>query len=121
MATATMKQILIIEDDKDIAESLKLLLEDSGHMVRVAYDGLAGYQTATELLPDIVLSDIGLPGLDGFEVARALRRTPATAEALLIAISAQGQDEDVREMAEASGFDYVLAKPAEPAVLLKLF
>jgi CheY-like chemotaxis protein len=95
------------------------LLELLGHEVRLAYTGPAGVAAAREWRPDLVLCDIGLPGLDGYGVARALRRDPATARTRLLAITGYGQDEDKRRSREA-GFDYHLVKPADPEELQRL-
>ena len=89
-------RVLIIEDNRDAAYSLRLLLEALGHEVQVAYAGPQGVETATVWHPNVVLSDIGLPGLDGYHVAEALRNSPATADVRLIAVSGYGQDEDIR-------------------------
>jgi CheY-like chemotaxis protein len=86
----------------------------------VAYTGPEGVTTAREWWPDVVLSDIGLPELDGFGVAEELRQHPATARARLIAVTAYGEDEETVRRAFASGFEYVLAKPADLATLHEL-
>ncbi len=96
-----------------------MLLELLGHRVRVAYTGPEGVRAAREGTPDVVLCDIGLPGLDGYGVAAEVRRDPATARARLIAITGYGSEDD-RRRAAASGFDHLLTKPADPAVLLRL-
>jgi len=113
------RRVLIIEDSKDSADSLQLLLELLGHEARVAYTGLAGVKAAVEWVPEAVISDIGLPGLDGYGVAAELRKTPATSRILLIGVSGYGQDED-RYRARAAGFDYYLVKPASPDELQRL-
>jgi two-component system CheB/CheR fusion protein len=112
-------RILVVEDNRDGADSLRLLLELLGHEVRVAYSGPEGVATAREFRPDVVLCDIGLPGLDGYGVARELRLNPTTARVRLLALTGYGQDEDLRRSREA-GFDHHLIKPADPAVLSKL-
>jgi PAS domain S-box-containing protein len=112
-------RILVIEDNRDAAESLRLLLDLLGHEVRVAYTGPEGVQAAVEWIPEVIISDIGLPRLDGYGVARAIRQHPALARTKLIAVTGYGREED-RSRARESGFDYVLTKPAEPAVLLEL-
>ncbi len=112
-------RVVIIEDNRDAADTLGQLVSLSGHEVRVAYDGLAGVLAAREWGPDVVLCDIGLPGLDGYGVAAALRRHPTTAKAHLIAITAYGSDED-RRRSESAGFDKHLVKPVDPDVLLGL-
>jgi PAS domain S-box-containing protein len=112
-------RIVIIEDNRDSADSLRTLLEMLGHEVRVAYSGPDGLKLAGEWAPSVVLSDIGLPGLDGFEVARELRRNEATADARLIAITGYGSEDDCRR-AHENGFDHVITKPADPDALQEL-
>jgi CheY-like chemotaxis protein len=111
--------VLIIEDNHDTAETLRTLLELAGHEVAVAYAGPIGVETARRVQPEVVLSDLGLPGMDGFAVARALRHDPATAGARLIAVTGYGQEEDQRR-ARAAGFDQHLVKPVDPAELLRV-
>ncbi len=113
------RKVLVIEDSRDSADSLRMLLELLGHEVRVAYSGLVGLKAANEWLPDVVISDIGLPGMDGYALASELRRAPATAGALLIGVSGYGRDED-RRRARAAGFDFYLVKPAAPEDLQRL-
>ncbi len=113
-------RVVVIEDNHDTAESLRMLLELSGHRVAVAHAGLPGLQAARELRPDVVLCDIGLPGgMDGYAVARALRADPDVGGAVLIAISGYGQEEDQRR-ARRAGFDRHLTKPVDPVMLLDL-
>jgi CheY-like chemotaxis protein len=119
VAVPRSKRVLIIEDNRDAADTLRLLLVLLGHDVRVAYTGPDGVQAAAEWLPNIIVSDIGLPGLDGYGVARQLRSNPATAGVKLIAVTGYGGDDD-RQRARESGFDYVITKPAQPAVLMEL-
>jgi PAS domain S-box-containing protein len=112
-------RILIVEDNRDAADSLRLLLELRGHEVQVAFTGPEGVQAATAWEPDVILCDIGLPGLDGYGVARQLRRHPATAGVRLLALTGYGREEDKRRTREA-GFDHHLVKPADPEELLRL-
>jgi PAS domain S-box-containing protein len=112
-------RVLVIEDQRDAADSLRLLLELLGHEARVAYSGPAGIREAVAFRPEVVISDIGLPGLDGYGVARALRADPATARARLIALTGYGSEEDRRRGAEA-GFDHYLVKPADPVELQRV-
>jgi CheY-like chemotaxis protein len=98
---------------------LRHLLEILGYEVAVAYTGPEGVQRALEWGPDVVLSDLGLPGLDGFGVAAALRRNPRTAQVRLIAVTAYGSPEDRRRSREA-GFDEHLVKPVDLAQLRSL-
>jgi signal transduction histidine kinase/ActR/RegA family two-component response regulator len=105
------RRVLIIEDNLDAAESLKVGLEMSGHEVAVAHDGEEGLAEARSLRPEVVLCDIGLPGLDGYEVARRIRADP-TLHPVLIAVTGYALPEDQRRAHEA-GFDRHFAKPFE--------
>jgi CheY-like chemotaxis protein len=108
-------RVLIVEDNPDAAESLRLLLELLGHEVRVARTGIEGVRLAEEWGPAVVLSDIGLPGLDGFGVAEALRPSGAR----LIAITGYA-GEEFRHRAFSCGYEEVLIKPADPDALVRL-
>jgi two-component system, chemotaxis family, CheB/CheR fusion protein len=112
-------RILVVEDNQDAAESLRMLLELDGHEVMLAYNGPAGIHAATVYHPDVVLCDIGLPGLDGYGVVHALRHNPETAPIRIIAVTAYSQDSDRRRSREA-GFDLHLTKPFDPYELLQL-
>jgi PAS domain S-box-containing protein len=112
-------RILVVEDQRDAAESLRMLLELLGHQVAMAYTGPEGVERAHTFRPDVVLCDIGLPGLDGYAVASALRHDPATAGAHLIAITGYGQEED-RQRSRQAGFDAHLTKPVDPRDLQPL-
>jgi PAS domain S-box-containing protein len=112
-------RILVVEDNRDAADSLQMLLDLFGYDVAVAYSGPAGVEKAKEWRPDVVVCDIGLPGLDGYDVARELRQDPATAGARMIAVTGYGADEDRRRSREA-GFDGHLVKPADPTALQEL-
>jgi CheY-like chemotaxis protein len=114
------RRVLVVDDNVDAAHSLARLLEAAGHDVSAVYDGLAALSQASQLRPDVILLDIGLPGLDGYEVARRLRSRPETAAALLVALTGYGQDEDRRRSQEA-GFDHHLVKPVERGSLQRLF
>ncbi len=111
-------KILIIEDNRDAADSLRLLLELHGHEAYAAYTGTEGVSKAQVLVPSVVLSDIGLPGLDGFEVAEQLRRTAALKKTTLVAMTAY-TGEEYRKRAREAGFDYYLVKPSDPDRLLE--
>jgi len=111
------QRILVVEDNRDSAESLRLMLEIYGYEVRVAYSGPHGVQEAKQYRPDVVICDIGLPGLDGYGVARKLRDSPTTAKARLIALTAYGHEE-CRERSCEAGFEQHLVKPVDPNVLL---
>ena len=112
-------RIVIIEDNQESADSLRALLEVLGHEVRVAYTGPEGVQVADEWRPDVVICDIGLPGLDGYGVAEELQRRSVRSSARLIAITGYGTEE-VRLRAMKAGFHHHLTKPADPVVLVKL-
>jgi signal transduction histidine kinase len=118
-ATSRRLRILIIEDNPDTARTLGVLLTRYGHEVATAHTGLAGVEAARKEPPDVVLCDLGLPEMDGFAVARALRRNPTTAPVRLIAVSGFGQDED-RRLSEEAGFDLHLTKPVDPLELRRL-
>jgi two-component system, sensor histidine kinase len=113
------RRILIIEDSHDARESLRLLLEAQGHHVREVGDGIRGVAIALAEHPEIVLIDLGLPGLDGYEVARALRSTPYGKTATLIAVTGYGQSDDRRRSHEA-GFDAHLVKPISYGAVARL-
>jgi CheY-like chemotaxis protein/two-component sensor histidine kinase len=113
--TGSPHRVLVVDDNKDAAETLAELVEMLGHEVEIAYDGPSALAKAREHEPDLVLCDIGLPTMDGFEVARRLRAGGA-AGARLIALSGYAQPEDVARALEA-GFDAHVAKPPDPAQL----
>lgn len=104
------RRMLVIDDNSDAADSLREALELGGHEVAVAYDGPGGLAKARELHPDVVICDIGLPGTDGYEVARAMRADPGLGRVVLVALTGYAQPEDVAKAREA-GFDRHLAKP----------
>jgi PAS domain S-box-containing protein len=109
-------RILVVDDNPDSAESLAQVLSLRGNDVCTAGDGPAAIAKCEEWHPDVVLLDIGLPGMNGFDVARHLRMAPRDHEMLLIAITGWGQDDD-KQRSRAAGFDYHLVKPVEPATL----
>ena len=112
-------RILIVEDNVDAADSLAMLLGISGHDVSVAYDGRRALDVAGRNPFDVVLVDIGLPGMDGYEVARRLRAGSEAADAVLVALTGYGHDED-RDRAREAGFDHHVVKPVEPEALQSL-
>jgi len=119
VVAARRLRVLAVDDNKDFAMTLAMLLEMAGHEVRTANDGVTAHEVATEFRPDIVLLDIGLPGMNGYDLAGRLRRTPQLAGLTLIALTGYGQVEDRQQVTEA-GFDGHLVKPIEPAELLAL-
>lgn len=112
-------RVLVVDDNVDAADSIAMLIGIGGHRVQVAYDGPAALEMVPSFRPQVVLLDIGMPGMDGYQVARRLRQDPAGREAMLVAMTGWGQEEDRRQSKEA-GFDRHLVKPAEPAVLEEL-
>lgn len=111
--------VLLIEDNVDAAQSLADILQLNGHRVRVAYDGTTGIEMALELRPDVVLCDIGLPDLNGYEVARRLRADQSLRSAKLIAVTGYAQYADKKKAMDA-GFDAHLTKPPDLDELKKL-
>ena len=109
-------RVLVADDLRDSADSLGLLIELMGHTVEIAYDGEEALRAAERFRPDIVLLDLGMPKLDGFEVSRRIRAAPWSESVRLVAQSGWGQEEDRRRTAEA-GFDHHLVKPIDPAAL----
>jgi CheY-like chemotaxis protein len=110
------RRIVVIDDNQDAAESLAMLLRLKGHDVQIAYDGNSGLELALESEPDCVLVDIGLPGINGYEVAKRLRAHDGNGRTLLIALTGYGQQED-RARSQQAGFDHHLVKPVAQNVL----
>ena len=113
------QRVLIIEDNLDAADMLATYLRFTGHEVRIAHDGAAGLRVAFEMLPTVVLCDIGLPGMDGYQVAQCMRAAPALAHCVLIAVTGYGEVA-ARERAKVAGFTHHLTKPTDPALLAEL-
>jgi two-component system CheB/CheR fusion protein len=113
------RRLLVVDDNVDAADSLALLFKMGGREVRVAYDGPTALILARGFRPQVVLLDIGMPGMDGYEVARQLRRQAGTEGVVLIALTGWGREEDRRRSREA-GFDHHVVKPVEPRVLEEL-
>ena len=105
-------RILVVDDNNDAATSLAAFLELSGHDVRVAHDGRSALETARTFRPSLILLDIGMPEMNGYEVARELRKMPAGQNTVLAAVTGWGQLQDRRRSAEA-GFDHHLVKPLD--------
>ena len=112
-------RILVVEDHADTAESLALLLRGEGHEIQVAPDGLAAVGAVQFAPPDVLLLDIGLPGMSGWEVARWVTGQPAEKRPLLVAVTGYGREED-RRRSEEAGIDLHLVKPVDPEKLLGL-
>jgi PAS domain S-box-containing protein len=116
---ATRLRVLITDDNRDAADTLSDLLLNDGHDTRVAYDGAGALAVAAEFRPDVVLLDIGMPGMDGYETARAMRRLPGLEHVTLAALTGWGAAED-RARSRAAGFDHHLLKPIVLAELQAL-
>ena len=122
MATLTQarcRRILLVDDNVDAAESLALLLRTHQNDVRTVHDGPTALETARAFQPDIIFLDIGLPGMDGYEVARRIRDDKAIQQPLLVALTGYGREEDLRR-AEHAGFEAHVVKPAKLAALQRL-
>jgi CheY-like chemotaxis protein len=110
------KRIIVVDDNVDAAESLSLLLSQDGHTVRVAFRGPDALDLARSFRPEVMILDLGMPDMDGYAVARAVRADAELAHVHLIALSGYGQPEDRHRTREA-GFDLHLVKPIEPVEL----
>jgi signal transduction histidine kinase/DNA-binding response OmpR family regulator len=112
-------RVLVVDDNIDAADTLGALLEMNGHAIRVANDGYQAIELAQAFLPQVVFLDIGLPGMNGYEVARRLRQTPGMERGILVALTGWGTRED-RERSSEAGFDHHLTKPADMATVENL-
>lgn len=113
------RRILIVDDNRDAADALRELLRAEGHEAHATYDGASALASAQMLRPEVVLLDIGLPGMSGYEVAETLRQREIGRELVLVALTGWGQSGD-REMSRQAGFDHHLVKPVDAQVLLRL-
>jgi PAS domain S-box-containing protein len=118
-ASTTARRVLIVDDNRDSAESLAMLLRMSGHETHTAQDGLAAVEAAATLRPDVMLLDIGLPKLNGYDACRRIREQPWGKDIMLVAVTGWGQDED-RQRSSDAGFDDHLVKPVDHATLAKI-
>ena len=114
--SATSRKVLVVDDNVDAVQSLANLLKMFGHEVQIAYDGQSGLEAAQATRPDVVLLDIGLPGLAGFEVAEQIRQLPVLDGTVLVALTGYGRDAD-RQLSHDAGFDHHLVKPADFAAV----
>lgn len=112
-------RVLVVDDNRDAAESLAKLLKALGNEVRITYDGPSALEEAATFRPNVVLLDIGLPGMSGYDVARRMRQMPEVKNAVLIAQTGWGQDEDKR-LSEEAGFNAHLVKPLDATELRRL-
>jgi CheY-like chemotaxis protein len=118
-APGTRRRILVVDDNVDAAESLAMMLRIMGNDVHLAHDGQAAVEAAKKLRPDLILLDIGMPKLNGYEACRRIRGQLSGRQPAIVALTGWGQEEDKRRSSEA-GFDHHLVKPIEPAALVKL-
>jgi CheY-like chemotaxis protein len=114
--TSHALRVLVVEDNLDSADMMNFMLKLGGHEVRTAHDGPAALEAIRAFQPQVVLCDIGLPGMNGYEIAGRLRAAPEFAQTLLIALTGYGQEE-ARRRAKEAGFDYHLVKPVKPDAL----
>ena len=112
-------RVLVVEDDQDTADGMAALLSASGHEVRIAHDGSTAIAMALDFHPHVVLTDIGVPQLNGYEVAARMRQHADLAGSVLVAITGYGQEQD-RVRTRAAGFEYHLVKPVEPDEMLRI-
>jgi CheY-like chemotaxis protein/two-component sensor histidine kinase len=112
-------RVLVVDDNDDSAQTMAMMLELGGIKAKIAHDGAAALRVADEFRPHVVLLDIGLPEMDGFEVARRMRQTPELSSAILVAMTGYGQEEDRRRTADA-GFAHHLVKPVDPEALKRV-
>jgi CheY-like chemotaxis protein len=112
-------RILVADDNEDAAVSLAMLLRLQNHEVHTVHDGLAAVDAAAAFQPNLVLLDIGMPKLNGYEAARRIRELPGGEGILVVAVTGWGQQED-RDRSQKAGFDHHLVKPIDPAELAKL-
>jgi CheY-like chemotaxis protein/two-component sensor histidine kinase len=116
---AQTSRVLVVDDNMDAADMLVMMLQLFGHEVRVAYTGQTALETAVEYQPDVVLLDIGLPDMNGYELARQLHQQPQTKGVRLIAVTGYGQDSD-RQRSQEAGCEHHLVKPVDPQKLQDL-
>lgn len=112
------RRVLVVDDNLDSAETMAELVRIWGYEVRTAHDGPAALECARSFRPNVVLLDVGLPGMDGYELARRLRAEGLAGD-LLVSVTGYGQEED-RRKAEEAGFDHHLTKPVNPDILQRL-
>jgi len=113
------RRILVADDNRDSADSLATMLSMMGHETSAAYDGSEAIQKAASYRPDVIVLDVGMPILDGYEAARHIRSQPWSNGVVLVALTGWGQEED-RARARRAGFDFHLTKPANPEALVRL-
>ncbi|MCZ4501116.1 MAG: hypothetical protein JWQ74_3673, partial [Marmoricola sp.] len=113
------RKILVVDDNHDAAETLSIFLKLKGNEVQVRYDGYVGIKLAESFLPDVVVLDIGMPGLDGYQSCRLMRDSVWGGTMTIIALTGYGQEDDIRKSMEA-GFDAHLLKPVDIKQLMSI-
>jgi CheY-like chemotaxis protein len=113
------RRVLVVEDNQDAGEMYRILIELAGHEVLLAENGTRGLELLKSARPDIALVDIGLPGMDGYEIARRFRAEPDADKVLLVALTGYGSSSD-RARSRQAGFDLHLIKPVDPQALQEL-
>jgi CheY-like chemotaxis protein len=113
------RRVLVVDDNADAASTLGQLLKSLGHETRVVHDGPAALVAAAEFRPDVVLLDIGMPGMDGYEVARRLNALKGERKFRIVAVTGWGQEAD-RERAKEAGFDQHVVKPVDVGLLSRI-
>jgi CheY-like chemotaxis protein len=112
----TKRRILVVDDNVDAAQSLAMMLEIAGHATHLAFDGAEAVDVAGAVRPEVILMDIGMPRLNGYDACRRIRSEPWGGGILMVALTGWGQTDDQLRSEEA-GFDHHLVKPVEPAAL----
>ena len=115
--SAPARKILVVDDDREAVEMLKMLLDTTGNAAQYAYDGLEAVKLAEEIRPDLILLDIRMPHLNGYETCRRIREQSWGKEMVIVAMTGLGHDDD-RLKSQQSGFDMHLVKPVDPQLLL---
>ena len=118
-ASTHRRKILVVDDNRDAADTLAMLLDFLGYETKTAYDGQQGVDVATAFQPDLVILDINMPVMDGYEAARTLRNARGTSRAVLVALTARASAND-KAAALQAGFDYHVVKPVDGAGLAEL-
>lgn len=113
------RRVLLVDDNVDFVSTLKILLSTMGHDIRIANDGVTAQSVAREFQPEFAFLDIGMPGMNGYDLARHLRQSPETANAILVAVTGWGQDKD-RQLSKSAGFNHHLVKPVELSQVMEI-
>jgi signal transduction histidine kinase/ActR/RegA family two-component response regulator len=113
------RRVLLVDDNVDFVSTLKILLSTMGHDIRIAHDGVTAQSVAREFQPEFAFLDIGMPGMNGYDLARYLRQSPETANAILVAVTGWGQDKD-RQLSKSAGFNHHLVKPVELSQVMEI-